>query len=142
MITENTVMSLATAYHAGTASVNCATVDMSGYDTIVVIFTAAAIAAGSTADVRWEGGEESDASDFSDMTGTKVSYADDADDSLVYCELYQPTTRYVRAVLTKDGSNSVAGSAIYLRAKSKIGPVTQPSGTAGEAHASPAAGTA
>ena len=140
-LSQNVKLSLAAAYAAGTADVNGATLDMKGYDGVLVICTLAAIAAGATTDIHMEGGDESDASDMADLTGTAGTIADDDDDSIVYIDLYQPVSRYVRCVLDKDASNSVAASIVYLQYKSSSGPITQPSGVAGELHQSPVAGT-
>ena len=142
MLSENVKLSLAASYAAGTSDVNGATLDMQGYDGVLVICTLAAIAAGATTDLRMQGGDESDASDMADLTGTAGTIADSDDDTVRYIDLYQPQSRYVRCVLNKDASNSVAASIVYLQYRSKTGPITQPSGVSGEAHASPAAGTA
>ena len=142
MLTEQVKISTALNYASGTATVNGSTLDMKEYDGMVVVVKLATVAAGATTSIKLQQGSASDLSDASDLAGSSVSIAADDDNEIKYLELRGPRERYVRVVLVKDGSNAVGASAVYLQYRAKELPVSQPTGVEGEAHASPAEGTA
>lgn len=142
MLSESVKVTNAAAYASGTADVNGSTLDMAGFDGVLMMVHFAAIATGATTSIKAQGGDESDASDMADLTGTRVSIADSEDNESRYIDLFQPRTRYVRLVIDKDGSNAVGASATYLQYRAKSAPTSHASGVSGEQHASPAAGTA
>ena len=142
MLSENVKITSALDYTSGTADRNGATLDMAGFDGVLVICKLAAIATSATTSIKMQSGDASDMSDAADLTGTGVTIADDDDNEVKYIDLYQPRERYVRCVMDKDTSNACAESVVYVQYRSKTGPITQPTGVDGEAHASPAEGTA
>ena len=142
MLIENVKITSALDYASGTADRNGATLDMAGYDGVLVVCKLAAIAASAVTQIKMQQGAASDLSDAADLAGTGVTIAADDDDEVKYIDLYQPRERYVRCVMDKDGSNACAESVVYVQYRSKTGPITQPTGVEGEQHASPAEGTA
>ena len=142
MLSENIKISTALDYASGTADRNGATLDMAGYDGVLVVCKLATIAVGAVTSIKMQSGAASDMSDAADLAGTGVSIAADDDDEIKYIDLYQPLERYVRCVVDKDASNACAESVVYIQYRGKSGPVTQPTGTEGERHQSPAEGTA
>ncbi len=142
MLSENTLISVGAAYSAGTTDVTGATADMADWDGIMVVLALSAIATGAVTTLKLQQGSASDLSDAADLLGTGSSIADTDDDGVVVLDLYQPRERFVRAYLDKDGSNSVAGTILYIRYRGKEAPVTQGSGVTVERHQSPAEGTA
>ena len=142
MLSENVKITSALDYASGTADRNGATLDMQGYDGVLVVCKLATIAVGATTSIKMQSGDASDMSDAADLASTGVTIADDDDNEVKYIDLYQPRERYVRCVMDKDASNACAESVVYVQYRSKSGPVTQPTGVEGEAHASPAEGTA
>ena len=139
---HNVKVTSALDYTSGSADRNGATLDMKEFEGVLVVVKFAAIATNATTSIKMQSGDASDMSDAADLTGTSVSVADDDDDEVKYLDLYQPRERYVRVVVDKDASNVTAESAVYIQYGSKSGPTTQPTGVEGEAHQSPAEGTA
>jgi hypothetical protein len=142
MHSESTKITPALAYASGTADRDGATLDMQGWDGVMVLVNLATIAAGAVTSIKMQQGAASNMSDAADLAGTAQSIADDDDDSVMYIDLFQPRERYVRLVVDKDGSNACAESAVYIQYRGKIGPSTHGAGVSGEAHLSPAEGTA
>ena len=142
MLSENIKITTALDYASGTADRNGATLDMKGYDGVLVVCKLATIATNATTSIKMQSGAASDMSDAADLTGTGVTIADDDDNEVKFIDLYQPRERYVRCVMDKDTSNACAESVVYIQYRGKSAPVTQPSGVEGETHQSPAEGTA
>jgi hypothetical protein len=81
--------------------------------------------------------------DAADLAGTSVAIADDDDGKIKYIDVYQPRERYVSAVVDKDATNACAETVTYVQYRGKILPTAaHGTGVAGEAHLSPAEGTA
>ena len=141
---KNTKVTPGAAYADGTADVNGATLDMSGYDGVLMILTAAAIAGSAVTTFKAQQGAESNLSDAADLEGTGISVADDDDDQLFIIDLYRPQERYVRAVIDKDAANTVAASILYIQYNASRAPVTQnvTDEVTYELHVSPDEGTA
>ena len=142
MLSQNVKITSALDYASGTADRNGATLDMKEFDGVLVVCKLATVAAGAVTSIKMQSGAASDMSDAADLTGTGVTIAADDDDEVKYIDLYQPRERYVRCVMDKDGSNACAESVLYIQYRGKSAPVTQPTGVEGEAHQSPAEGTA
>lgn len=128
---------------AGAADINAGTVDMSGYEGVTLIVEFGAIVANAVVSVKWQQGDESDASDMTDLAGTSISVADDDDDKILVSELYRPTKRYVRAVISRATQNATLRTALYVRSQ----PMREPTVTGDdvqhrELYAGPAEGSA
>jgi len=83
----------------------------------------ATIAASAAGDIHAEQGAESDLSDAADLEGTKIAVADDDDNQIFIIDLCKPQERYVRVVVTKDGSNAMAEDAVYIQYGAKKYPI-------------------
>lgn len=94
-----------------------ATVDMLGYDGIMAIMTCAAIAGSSVGDIHFETATDSGFSGGTDLKGTALVTADNDDNQIFVIEVYKPLERWIRAVVTKDASNTIAESVIYIQYK-------------------------
>lgn len=120
-------------------------VDMAGYDSVLFVIKMAAIVATGVNTVKVEQDTVTGFSaDPQDLLGTSVTIADDDDDEIKYIDLHQPLERFVRLVMTKNGVDACAESAIAIlyngRAKR---PITQALTVAeGERHVAPIEGTA
>ena len=141
MLSENVLISSCLDYVSAATSRNGAVVDMAEYDGCLIIVKMAAIASTAVTSLKAQQGAASDMSDAQDLTGTSITIADDDDDEIFALDIYQPRERYIRAVMSK-ATAAAAESAVYLRYRSKTGPITQGSGVTLERHASPAEGTA
>lgn len=95
---------------AGTA-VNGATLDMAGFDGVVIFGTIATANAGNY--LKAQQGEASDASDMADLAGSKV--VADANGSIVGFDLNRPKERYVRGVFIRAGAATITGDMYALR---------------------------
>jgi hypothetical protein len=129
-------------YASGTADREGATLDMKGFDGVLMIVKTAAIATGATYKIKAQQGALANATDMADLAGTSQTIADDDDNEVYFIDVYQPRERYVRLIADKDTSNACAESAVYVQYKARFEPVTQPTGVTGEQHLSPAEGTA
>lgn len=117
-----------------------AVVDMLGFDGVCF----AALAEGgedAAFSVRAQQGEQPDMSDAADLEGTLVEFdtASTPLDGMTLCEVYRPTERYVRAVLTAPDLSAAKYVAIVaVQFNPKYPAISNP----GERHESPGEGTA
>lgn len=131
-----------TAGAAGTDAIAGTTLDMSGYESVLVTCTFGAIASGAATSIKMQQGNASDMSDAEDLAGTAQTVADDADGKTFYVDLVKPTKRYVRLYVSRATQNATVAVAHYQQYGAKKLPVSHGSNVLGEFHASPAAGTA
>ena len=131
-----------TAGAAGQTAINGTTLDMSGYEGVLIIVRMGAITATAVTSINAAQGAASDLSDAADLAGTKVTIADDDDEEVFYIDLFKPRERYVRVEVARATANAVVASAEYLQYGAATAVTTQPTGVTGESHVSPAEGTA
>lgn len=142
MLSENVKISVGLAYASGTADREGAVLDMKGWDGVLMIAQFGTIAAGAVTKLKAQQGAAANLSDAADLAGTSITIADDDDSKIKYLDLWQPRERYVRCVVDKDATNACAETVTYLQYRGKALPATHGTGVAGEAHLSPAEGTA
>jgi len=111
-------------YASGSADRNGATLDMSGYEGVLMIVKFAAVATGATVSIKAQQGAASNLSDAADLAGTAITVADDDDNQIFMIDVYQPLERYVRVVVDNDASNATAQSAVYIRYGARTLPQT------------------
>lgn len=131
-----------TAGAAGTSDINGATLDMSGFEGVLMIVTFGAITAGAVTSIKAQQGSAADMSDAADLAGTAQAIADTDDDKVFYIDLYRPEKRYVRLVVDRGTQNAVVASAEYIQYGARSEPTSHGSGVSGETHVSPSEGTA
>lgn len=121
-----------------------ATLDMAGFDGVLMIVQFAAIAGSAVTSIKAQQDSDSGMGTVADLTGTAITVADDDDNQIFVIDLYRPTERYVRVYVDKDTSHNSAESAIYIQYQAHerafSGSVTDL--VTAEAHMSPAEGTA
>jgi hypothetical protein len=146
-LSKNVLVSTAvtpTAGAAGTTDINGTTLDMSGFEGVLVLVRMGTITATAVTSIKMQQGAESDLSDAADLAGTGVTIAADDDDQIFMIDLYRPTDRYVRVVVDRGTANAVVASAEYIQ----YGPREKPTdnnvtdASTYELHVSPAEGTA
>ena len=122
---------------AGTSAVNSGSVDMAGFEGVIFISSFGTAASGNTV----EAAQSTDDSSFSDLLGSSVTSGSSDED--VWIDIYRPQERYVRAEFAR-GTSSTLESIWAIQYGAKKLPVDNTtSGTIiGEAHVSPAEGTA
>lgn len=143
MISQDVKMTVGLAYASGTADRNGTTLDMQGWDGVLMLCTLGAVATGATTVLKAQQGAASTLGDAADLAGSSIAIADDDDSGVKYLDIFEPRERYVRCVVDKDGENACAETVTYIQYRGKHAPTAaHGSGVAGEAHLSPAEGTA
>lgn len=126
---------------AATDAVNSDGVDMwqnGGYEGVMFLTSFGTAASGNTMNAA-QGGDNS--SDWQDLEGTSVSSGTSDED--VWLDIYRPTDRYVRAEIARGTSSTLESIWAILYGARSIPVDNTTSGTiVGEAHNSPAEGTA
>ena len=130
----------ASARAAGQTAINGAALDMQGYEGAVAIIEMGTLAATAVTSIKWQ--QSDTTTDFSDLEGTGVAIAADDDDKIFVSELYKPTKRYVRLVVSRGTANATLRAATYIQYKARSAPVTQGTDVTTELSVGPAEGTA
>ena len=133
-----------TAGAAEKTLINGATLDMAGFDGVLIEVTFGAIVTGAATDIKVQQGKLADASDMQDLAGSKVTVADDQDGKIFLIDLYRPQERYIRLVVDRATQNATVAAATYLQYQhSGVLPVNQSADvSAGKVLISPDEGTA
>ncbi len=128
-------------YASGTATREGAELDMSGWDGVLIIVKHAAIAASAVGDVHAEQDVVTGMAGAADLAGTKIAVVT-GNANQIYClDIYRPRERFIRGVVTKDGSNAQAEVMIYIQYTGRKLPVSNAGFDQYELHVSPAEGT-
>ena len=128
---------------AGTSDINGVTLDMSGYEGVLMMVTFGAITSSAVTSIKAQQGAASNLSDAADLLGTAQSVADNDDENTYYIDVFKPRERYVRLVVDRGTANAVVASATYIQYGGRTEAVaSHGSAVAGESHVSPAEGTA
>lgn len=142
-LSHNVKISVGLAYASGSADREGAVIDMKGWDGVLVIAQFGTIATGAVTSIKMQQGAAANLSDAADLAGTAQTIADDDDSKVKYIDVYQPRERYVRVVVDKDATNACAETVTYIQYRGReVPPSAHGTGVAGEAHLSPAEGTA
>ncbi|MBN2404491.1 MAG: hypothetical protein JXE06_02820 [Coriobacteriia bacterium] len=108
-------VSTALDYAEAAADRNGATLDMKGYDGVLMVVKFAAIAAGAVTSIKAQQDSASNMGTAADLEGTSITVADDDDNQVFIIDLEKPAERYVRLVVDKDAANNTAEDAIYVQ---------------------------
>ena len=127
---------------AGTADINGTTLDMQGFEGVLVEVVFGTITSGAVTSIKMQQDTASNMGTAADLTGTAQTVADDDDDQIFYIDLYKPLERYVRLVVDRGTQNAVVAGATYLQYGAHEQPVSHGATVSGEIHISPAEGTA
>lgn len=128
---------------AGTTAITGATLDMQGYDGVIFIITFGAIVSGAVTSIKAQQGEASNMSDAADLLGSGQTIADTDDNKTFFIDLYKPSDRYVRALVSRATQNATVQHITAIQYKgSKLPVPAHGTDVAGELHISPAEGTA
>lgn len=143
-LSANGKVTTALDYASGSADRNGVTLDMLGFEGVLMIVKFAAIATGAVTHIKAQQGAASGMGDAADLAGTRQNVADDDDNQIFMIDLFKPTERYVRLFVDKDASNATAESAVYIQYGAHKLPVSNNVADAvtTELHVSPAEGTA
>jgi len=131
-----------TAGAAGTTDINGTTLDMQGFESVLMAVRFGAITASAVTSIKAQQGAESDLSDAADLEDTGQTIADSDDDKTFYIDLVKPQERYVRLVVDRATQNAVVASAEYIQYGARKAPTSHGTNVSGETHVSPSEGTA
>lgn len=135
------VTRVSNAVAAGTTEIDCASVDMQGFESVIGVAAFGALTTGAVTAIKWQG--STDNSSFTDLAGTALSIADTDGNKLLVSELVKPLYRYVRLVITRGTASAVLDSATCFQYGARVLPVASGATIAASEQAfSPAAGTA
>ena len=122
---------------SGTTTITTDTIDMQGFEGVMIFGSIATVNAGNFAKARQ--GDNSGMSDGADLAGTKVVPGDNGDSFLI--DLYRPGKRYVDVQVVR-GVAAVTGDIYALLYEPRKAPTSQGATIDAELHVSPAEGTA
>lgn len=126
---------------AATSAVDSDAVDMAGFDGVIFLTSFGTAAANNTLKAAQSADSAGSPDDFSDLANTSVSSGTSDED--VWIDIYRPRKRYVRVTAAR-GTSSTLESIWAIQYRGRKAPVSNVlAGTiVGEAHVSPAEGTA
>lgn len=144
-LSKNTKVSIAiTPTEGGAAATGLAgaTLDMQGYEGVLMIVHFGAITGSAETAIKAQQDSTSDWSDAKDLKGTKQIVADSDDDKVFYLDLYRPEKRYVRLYVERATQNAVISSAVYVQYGARKKPAMHGTNVSGGVNISPDEGTA
>lgn len=127
---------------AGTTDINGVTLDMSGFEGVLMIVTFGVITSGAVTSIKAQQDSASGMGTAADLLGTAQTIADTDDEKTFYIDIKSPRERYVRLVVDRGTQNAVVASATYVQYGPKTAPTTHGSNVSGEAFVGVAEGTA
>ena len=144
-ISKNDKMTIGITSAAGVAAttdINGATLDMSGYEGVLMIVTFGVITGSAVTSIKAQQDTASGMGTAADLEGTGQTIADTDDEKTFYIDLYKPEERYVRLVVDRGTQNAVVASATYIQYGGSKAAVSHGTNVSGELHVSPVEGTA
>ena len=138
-------MSLLANIHTGdtaeTTTITSSAVDMAGYDGCLLITRFATANSGNLCKVQ-QSSDDGGSDAYADLTGT--STASGSSDEVVFVDIQRPKERYLKFLAVRAGASTALGSmyAVRYNARSVAVDNTTSGTITGEAHLSPAEGTA
>ena len=137
------IASTTTAGAAGVTAITSSAIDMAGFDGCCFIVPLGAIVGGAVTSLKLQQSSDDAATDdYSDVTGTSITIADDDDNKLKYLDVFRPTKQYLKLVISRATQNATVGGIVAIQYKARTRPVTHGTGVAGERHYAEAEGTA
>lgn len=118
-----------TAGAAGATDIEGATLDMSGFEGVMVEVTFGAITAGAVTGIVMQQSDNSDMSSADTLASPAFTVADDDDGQVFIADLFKPTKRYVRVHVDRATQNAVVAGATYYQYGAATEPVTSASAT-------------
>lgn len=139
-LTNDNWQVVSNAVAAGVTAINCDSVDLKDHSGVEFCAVFGAITAGAATSVKAQGSDNN--SDWSDLTGTSITVADDEDDTAFVIDLSNPIHRYARMVVLRATQNAVLEAAVARMYGPGTAPTTQGATVSGsETHVAPAVGT-
>jgi hypothetical protein len=129
---------------AAATAIEGVALDTAGFDGGCCIVTMGPIVANAVTSIKLQQSDDSDGDpdDWTDLTGTSQTIADDADNTVFVIDFKRTTKRYVRLYVSRATQNATVGAATYVQYGARQCPVTQPAGVTVEKFYGVAEGTA
>jgi len=129
---------------AAAADRNGAILDMDGFRGVLMCVKFGTIEALGVNSIKAQQDTDVAGGTMADLVGSGITVAADDDNQLFMIDLYEPTERYVRLVVDKDGTHTTEEMAWYIQygARNRPTTVTVADKVTYERHTSPAEGTA
>lgn len=105
-----------TAGAAGTSAITSSAVDTAGYLGCLFIVSFGAIVTNGVQSIKLQQADDSGGSpdDYTDLTGTSQTVADDKDDTSFVIDVRNPQKRYLKLVVSRATQNATVGSVIAI----------------------------
>lgn len=101
-----------------------ATLDMAGYDGVLVSVVMGAITANAVTGIVMQQSDNSDMSSPETLEAPAHTVADDDDNQMFVLDLFKPTKRYVRVHVDRATQNAVVSGATYTQYGGRTYPIT------------------
>lgn len=104
-----------TAGAAGTSAITSSAVDMAGYLGCLFIVTFGAIVTNAVTSFKLQqSDDDAAADDYTDLTGTSQTVADDKDDKTFIIDVRAPQKRYLKLVVSRATQNATVGTVVAI----------------------------
>lgn len=127
---------------SASTDVEGATLDMAGWDGVLMVVSFGAITAGAATSIKAQQDSDSQLGTVEDITGSAQTVADNADDKTFYIDIRRPTKRYVRLHVDRATQVATVGSALYIQYKGRTKSSAQGTNVTGEQFFGVVGGTA
>lgn len=128
LLPEISVSRVSNAAAAAQTDINGTAVDMQGWEGVTFVAALGDVTATSVLSMKAQQGAASNGSDGVDVTGSATNAftagASDADNKLLVVDVVNPTSRYVRPVLSRGTANAVVDGIIAIRYRGRKVPAT------------------
>lgn len=145
MLSEEVKITQAITPAAGAAGANevlGATIDMQGFDGVMMVVAFGAIVTGAVTTIKAQQDSDPAMETVADLAGSEQTVADSDDNKVFVIDLGRPNERYVRLAVERATQNATIGSAIYYQYRARVRPPGHGTGVNVERWTAPAEGTA
>ena len=126
---------------AATTDITSDEVDMQGCEGVIFVIPFGTITGSAVTSIYAQQDTVTGMGTAADLEGTSQTVADTDDNTTFYIDIVKPRERFVHVIVDRGTQNAVVGSITAIKYGVRKVPVTQPTGTSGETHVSPAEGT-
>jgi cytochrome c-type biogenesis protein CcmH/NrfF len=131
------------AVAAGTTLQTGTTLDMQGFEGVMFTALFGTLTASAVTGIKVQQGSASDMSDAADLLGSALAIPEADNNKMLITEIYKPTKRYVRCLVTRGTANAVIDGVIAQQFGARVEPPVNGTTVSGSEYSiSPAEGTA
>ena len=127
---------------AAQTAINGATLDMSGWESVLMVINFGVIDATAVTTIKAQQDAASGMGGAADLIGTLQTIGAADDEKTFYIDLVKPLERFVRLVVSRGTADAVVGGATYIQYRGRKSPSAHGTNVAGETHISPIEGPA